>query len=96
MEDRKTLITRRVIEIAAEQAGVGVDSVTPASHFVDDLNYDSLDKVEFAMEVEDEFEVSVPDERVDQLQTIGDVVELLLEHEAGRGDAREGREAGAS
>ena len=100
MEDRKAEMVRKVIELAAEQAGVAADTLTPASHFVDDLNFDSLDKVEFAMEVEDEFEMSVPDDRVDELKTIGDVVDFVAENE-GKGsgprkDSREGHEAEAS
>ena len=73
-------IQSKVIDLAAEQAGVDKSEITPATHFVNDLNFDSLDVVEFAMELEDEFEVSISDDQVDKLQTIGDVIEHLARH----------------
>ena len=70
-------IEQRVIELAAEQAGVEPTQVTLQHHFVNDLNYDSLDRVEFAMKVEDEFEVRVADEELESVQTVGDAAELV-------------------
>ena len=70
-------IQSKVIELAADQAGVDASTITPATHFVNDLNFDSLDQVEFAMEIEDEFGVTVPDDEVEKLQMIADVVDLL-------------------
>jgi len=67
----------KVIELAAEQAGVDASSVTPATHFVNDLHFDSLDVVEFSMSVEDEFGVSIPDEQIEKLQTVEDAIQLL-------------------
>ena len=67
-------IQSKIIAIAAEQAGVPVEQVTPATHFVNDLNFDSLDVVEFAMEVEDELGLSIPDDQVEKLQTVEDVI----------------------
>ncbi len=67
----------RVIELAAKTAGVNPVEVTIESSFVNDLNFDSLDKVEFAMEVEEEFELSVADEDIEKLQTVGDVVRYI-------------------
>lgn len=75
-------IATKVIELAAEHGGVLSAEVTPAHHFVNDLNYDSLDRVEFAMSLEDEFEMSVPDERADQFQTVGDVIRYIQEQSA--------------
>lgn len=75
-------IATKVIELAAEQGGVPPTEVTAAHHFVNDLNYDSLDRVEFAMSLEDEFEMSVPDERADQFQTVGDVIRYIQEQSA--------------
>ena len=88
MEDRKTEVTGKVIELAAEQAGVSPAEVTPDSHFFNDLNYDSLDVVEFTMEVEDEFELSVPDDVAQTLDTVGKVVDYVLAH-AGAGSGRD-------
>jgi len=71
-------IEKRIIEIAAEHGGVATEEVTPASHLVNDLNYDSLEEVEFAMDVEDEFEISIPDEEVQRVKTVGDAIELVV------------------
>jgi acyl carrier protein len=75
-------IQTRVIDAAAEQAGVDRGGITPATHFVNDLNFDSLDKVEFAMEMEDQFSVSIQDDDVEKLLTVGEVVEYLVAHAA--------------
>ena len=74
-------IQSKIISIAAEQAGVDAAEVTPATHFVNDLNFDSLDVVEFAMEVEDELSASIPDDRIEKMQTVADVVDFLVEQQ---------------
>jgi acyl carrier protein len=71
-------IESRIIELAAEQAGVGVGEVTRATHFLNDLHFDSLDLVEYAMEVEDELGVTVPDQEVEKLQTVQQVIDYVL------------------
>ena len=76
--DREEM-TRKIIEMAAEEAGVDPANVSPASHFVDDLKYDSLSTVEFAMALEEEFEISIQDEDVAKLQTIGAVIDYVVE-----------------
>jgi acyl carrier protein len=81
-------IQSKVINLAAEQAGVDKSEITPATHFVNDLHFDSLDVVEFAMEVEDEFEVSIPDDDVEKLQTVGDVIDYLAQCVGGTAPAR--------
>jgi acyl carrier protein len=73
----KEEITRKVVELAAAQVGVDPATVTPDTHFINDLNYDSLDQVEFAMEAEDEFEMQVPDEDAEKFQTVGQVIEYV-------------------
>jgi acyl carrier protein len=80
MSDRKSDISRRVIELAAEQVDADASRVTPQTHFVNDLNYDSLEVVEFTMKLEDEFEISVPEEAVDKLDTVGKVVDYIADH----------------
>ena len=89
MENRKADATRKVIELAAEQVGVSPDRVTPQSHFVNDLAYGSLDAVNFTMEIEDEFDLSVPDDVAATLDTVGKVVDYVLAHAGSRaGGAR--------
>ena len=70
-------ISQKIIELAAKHAEVPAEKVTSEDHFVNDLNYDSLTKVEFAMSVEDEFKVTVPDERLEEFQTVGNVIEFV-------------------
>ena len=60
--------------------GVDPKQVTAETHFVNDLNYDSLDQVDFSIKLEEEFELSVSDEDVEQLKTVGDVVRYIIEH----------------
>jgi len=73
-------ILAKVIELAAEQAGMDPKLVSAGSHFENDLKFDSLDTVEFAMTVEDEFELPVPDEDVVNLKLVGDVVKYIEAH----------------
>jgi len=74
-------IEKKLIELAAEQAGVKAQELSAGTHFVNDLNFDSLDQVEYAMAVEDAFHVSVADDQVEKLQTIGDVTQLVAEQQ---------------
>ena len=66
-------IEDRVKEIIVEQLGVNPEQVTPAAKFIEDLGADSLDTVELVMAFEEEFNVEVPDEDAEKLQTVGDV-----------------------
>ena len=75
---KRNEIESKLIELAAKQAGVKVETVTPATHFVNDLEFDSLDVTEYVMEVEDEFHINVPDDRIEKLASVRDVT-LLIE-----------------
>jgi acyl carrier protein len=70
-------IEAKVIEIVAEQMGTDKAKVTRDTSFVEDLNADSLDQVELVMEFEDEFETSIPDEKAEQLKTVGQAIEFI-------------------
>ena len=76
----------KVIGIVAEQLGVDKAEITPETSFVNDLNADSLDVVELVMEFEDEFNMSIPDEEAEKIQTVGQAIEYIKEH-AGTGSA---------
>ena len=54
-------------------------AVRAESHFMNDLKFDSLSVIEFAMAIEDEFEMSVPDEEIERFQVVGDVVKYVEE-----------------
>lgn len=71
-------VEKKLIELAAEQVNVKVEAVSASSHFRNDLEFDSLDDVEYAMKVEDAYGIRVEDEKIEGLKTVGDVVELVM------------------
>lgn len=70
-------IKEKVIEIVSEQMGVDKAEVTPETSFINDLNADSLDTVELVMEFEDEFDMSIPDEEAEKIQTVGAAIDYI-------------------
>lgn len=64
-------------QMIVDQLGVDEDTITEDSSFVDDLNADSLDMVELVMAMEQEFDISVPDEVAEKVGTVGDAVEFI-------------------
>ena len=70
-------IEERVINIVCEQLGVGRDKINPQTSFINDLGADSLDTVELVMEFEDEFEINIPDEDAEKIQTVGDAIKYI-------------------
>ena len=72
-------IAERVKKIVVEHLGVEAEKVTENANFIDDLGADSLDTVELVMAFEEEFNVEVPDEDAEKLQTVGDVVTYITE-----------------
>ncbi|HSW02092.1 MAG TPA: acyl carrier protein [Sedimentisphaerales bacterium] len=71
-------IENKVIEIISEQMGVDKSEITRETSFINDLNADSLDTVELVMEFEDEFDMSIPDEEAEKIQTVGAAVEYIV------------------
>ncbi|WP_367872400.1 acyl carrier protein [Luteolibacter sp. Populi] len=76
MSDKKS-IEDRVRDIIVDQLGVNADQVTLEAKFIEDLGADSLDTVELVMAFEEEFEIEVPDEEAEKLQSVGDVVSYI-------------------
>ena len=70
----------RVIEIVAEQLGVDKEKIAPETSFVNDLGADSLDTVELVMELEEEFDLSIPDEDAEKIQTVGEAINYIEGH----------------
>ncbi|MFD0895301.1 acyl carrier protein [Luteolibacter ambystomatis] len=70
-------IEDRVKDIIVDQLGVSADQVTSEAKFIEDLGADSLDTVELVMAFEEEFEIEVPDEEAEKLQSVGDVVTYI-------------------
>lgn len=75
MSDKST--EDRVKDIIVDQLGVDEDLINPESKFVEDLGADSLDTVELVMAFEEEFDVEVPDEEAEKLQSVGDVITYI-------------------
>jgi acyl carrier protein len=73
-------IEERVIEIVSEQMGVDKAQITRETSFVNDLGADSLDTVELVMEFEDEFDISIPDEDAEKIQTVGQAIDYVEAH----------------
>lgn len=70
-------IEDRVKDIIVDQLGVNADQVTLEAKFIEDLGADSLDTVELVMAFEEEFDIEVPDEEAEKLQSVGDVVTYI-------------------
>lgn len=64
----------------AEELNVDESEITPDTDFRDDLGADSLDLYELAMKLEDEYEIEIPVEELQDLRTVGDVIEYLNSH----------------
>jgi len=74
-----TVLEARVTDLIVEQLGVSKDEAVLKASFIDDLGADSLDIVELVMSLEEEFDVEIPDEDAEKIQTIGDAVSYLKE-----------------
>lgn len=70
-------ITERVIDIVAEQLGVDKEKVTSSTSFINDLGADSLDTVELVMELEEEFDIDIPDDVAETIQTVGQAIDHI-------------------
>ena len=70
-------VADRVKKIVIEHLGVEADKVEEKASFIDDLGADSLDTVELVMAFEEEFNVEIPDDAAETIQTVGDAVSFL-------------------
>jgi len=71
-------IENKVIDIISEQMGADKSEITKETSFINDLNADSLDTVELVMEFEDEFDMSIPDEEAEKIQTVGAAIDYIV------------------
>ena len=72
-------VADRVKKIVVEHLGVEADKVTDNANFIDDLGADSLDNVELVMAFEEEFDIEIPDDAAEHIQTVGDAVKFIQE-----------------
>ena len=70
-------IATRVTSIITDNLGVEESQVTPEASFTNDLGADSLDTVELIMELEKEFDLSIPDEEAEKIVTVGDAIAFI-------------------
>ena len=70
-------VEERVVNIVAEQLGVDKDKIKRESNFVNDLGADSLDTVELVMELEEEFDINIPDDAAEKIQTVGEAIDHI-------------------
>ena len=73
-------IEERVRDIIMEQLSVEEGQITNDASFVEDLNADSLDRVELVMALEEEFDIEIPDEDAEKIETVGQAIEYIKEH----------------
>lgn len=77
MSDTTASIETRVIKIVCDQMDKTADQIKSETDFVQDLGADSLDTVELVMCLEEEFEITIPDEDADKMRTVGSAVEYI-------------------
>ena len=75
-------VAERVKKIVIEHLSVEPDKVTESASFIDDLGADSLDNVELVMAFEEEFDIEIPDDAAEHIQTVGDAVKFITEKTA--------------
>jgi acyl carrier protein len=73
-------IEDKVFTIVAEQLNREKAEISRDASLIDDLNADSLDTVELMMELEDAFEMSIPDEEAQKIKTVGQAIDYIVEH----------------
>jgi acyl carrier protein len=73
-------LEEKVKQIIVEQLGVDEAEVTPTASFVDDLGADSLDQVELVMAFEEAFEIEIPDEDAEKIQTVKAAIDYIQSH----------------
>ena len=69
-------IFAKIQQMLSDELGVDKERITMDSNFIDDLNADSLDIVDMIVEMEHEFDLSIPDEDAERIKTVGDAVDL--------------------
>ncbi len=73
-------VRQRVINLIAERMDVDPEQITDDTHFVNDLQSDSLDMAELVIDLEEEFDLSISDEDAQQIETVGQAIEHIEEN----------------
>jgi acyl carrier protein len=77
---KRLSVFEKVKAIIVEQLGVDESEVTMEASFIEDLGADSLDIVELVMALEEEFDLTIPDEDAEKIRTVGEAVRYIQEH----------------
>ncbi len=75
------MVLEKVKAILSEQFDVEEDKINPETSIINDLGADSLDVVDLLMSIEDEFEVEVPDDEIENIKTVDDLVKYIENHQ---------------
>ncbi len=75
-------VDEKVKSIIVDQLGVSETDVSGDAHFVDDLGADSLDTVELVMKFEEDFDIEIPDEDAEKIQTVQDAIDYISAHKS--------------
>ena len=70
-------VQSKIISLTATQLGLGENEISLDSNFMDDLSADSLDTIELVMNIEDEFEIEIPDDEVEKMYTVKSVLNYV-------------------
>ena len=73
------MVFERVRDIIANQLGIDPGKILPETKLVDDLKTDSLDIVELIMDLEQEFDMEIPDEELPKIQSVADIIRYIEE-----------------
>lgn len=71
------MVFEKIRSILSEQLDIEEDTITMESNIAEDLGADSMDVVDLIMSIEDEFEIEVPDDKIESIKTVGDVVNYI-------------------
>ena len=74
------MVFEKVRKILCEQFELEEDRVTMESNLIGDLGADSLDVIDLAMSIEDEFDIEVPDDEIEKIKTVDDIVRFVEDH----------------
>jgi acyl carrier protein len=80
MEEHK-MVFDKVKDLIVEQLDADEEKVTAAANIQDDLGADSLDVVDLVMSLEEEFDIEIPDDAVENIKTVGDIVKYIEDHQ---------------
>jgi acyl carrier protein len=78
-------VEQRVIEIVCEHLAVSKEQVTRTTSFIEDIGADSLDIVELVMELEEEFDVQIPDTDAEKIKTVGEAIDYIEKKQKEKG-----------